>query len=197
LSLNLDADLLRQDVSIPPKISISYTRTKSGRLPSPNGRIQPSSLRESRKKAWKRILPSIPLVLRRYQPSSGRIKEYPTLAVSTQLPIVREELKADLYVPAAPGIVEGVARVIMSADPVIRNQGGRNFGRSWNLCGLDGRLQHHQGSRSRWRGALSHLLIMAREYGIPCVAGASKALRRSRPAANKSGWKPRVVYILK
>ncbi|MBW1800803.1 MAG: hypothetical protein JRJ85_08735 [Deltaproteobacteria bacterium] len=41
----------------------------------------------------------------------------PTLQVSTQLPVVREALKADLYgAGAAPGTVEGVARVIMSAD---------------------------------------------------------------------------------
>jgi len=52
----------------------------------------------------------------------------PTLQVSTQLPIVREELKADLYgVAAAPGAVEGIARVIMSTDNLIEVQPGEIF----------------------------------------------------------------------
>lgn len=47
------------------------------------------------------------------------LRRDPTVQVATQVPIVREELKADRYgAAAAPGVVEGTARLIMGADPL-------------------------------------------------------------------------------
>lgn len=59
------------------------------------------------------------------------LRSDPSLQVSTQVPIVREEIKADLYGAAeAPGVVEGRARVIMGADQLAEREEGAFW---WHL----------------------------------------------------------------
>jgi len=126
------------------------------------------------------------------------LRSDPTLQVSTQLPVVREELKADLYgAGAAPGIVEGIARVIMSADNLDEIKKGEvlvapGTSTAWTVA-----FNLIQGLITDGGGALSHPVIMAREYGIPCVAGCLEATQKI-----KNGQKVKVdgnlgvVYIL-
>lgn len=154
---------------------------------------------ERRKKAWEESLKIDP------QPFYGDISQAqsvlrsdPTLSVSTQVPIVREELKADLYgAAAAPGITEGIARVIMGADKLAEIKPGEilvapGTSAAWTVafCIIKGLI-------TDGGGALSHPVIMARENGIPCVAGCLEAT-----AKIKTGQRVRidgnlgVVYIL-
>jgi len=126
------------------------------------------------------------------------LRSDPTLQVSTQLPVVREELKADLYgAGAAPGTVEGIARVIMSADHLDKIKPGEILVAPGTSAAWTVAFNLIQGLVTDGGGALSHPVIMAREYGIPCVAGCLEATQKI-----KNGQKVRidgnlgVVYIL-
>jgi pyruvate, water dikinase len=165
----------------------------------PMGRVNLRPYVERRKKAWEESLKTDP------PPFYGDIsqaqsvlKSDPTLSVSTQIPIVREELKADLYgAAAAPGIIEGIARVIMGADRLAEIKPGEilvapGTSTAWTVA-----FSIIKGLITDGGGALSHPVIMARENGIPCVAGCLEAT-----AKIKTGQKVRVdgdrgvVYIL-
>jgi phosphohistidine swiveling domain-containing protein len=116
------------------------------------------------------------------------LRSDPTLSVSTQLPIVREELKADLYgAAAAPGYAEGTARVIMSSDYLAQVQPGDilvapGTSASWTVVFSVIKALVTDGG-----GALSHPVIMAREFGIPCVSGCVEGTQKI-----KTGQKIRV-----
>jgi phosphohistidine swiveling domain-containing protein len=107
------------------------------------------------------------------------LRSDPTLSVSTQLPIVREELKADLYgAAAAPGIAEGVARVIMSSEQLSEVQPGEilvapGTSASWTVV-----FSVIKGLVTDGGGALSHPVIMAREFGVPCVSGCVEGTKK-------------------
>jgi phosphohistidine swiveling domain-containing protein len=109
------------------------------------------------------------------------VRSDPTLSVSTQIPIVREEMKADLYgAAAAPGVVEGIARVIMSPDQLHQVQPGEivvapGTSASWTVV-----FSVIKGLVSDGGGALSHPVIMAREFGIPCVSGCVEGTQKIR-----------------
>jgi phosphohistidine swiveling domain-containing protein len=128
-----------------------------------------------------------------------RIAEDPMLATITGLPVVKPELKADLYAAASgPGVVEGVARVIMSEAQISEIQAGEILVTvattpGWNpIFGIIKGVVTDQG------GQLAHAVIVGREYGIPCVAGTQEATRKI-----KTGMRIRVdgdagaVYILR
>jgi len=165
----------------------------------PMGRVNLRPYVERRKKAWEESLKTDP------PPFYGDISQAqsvlrsdPTLSVSTQIPIVREELKADLYgAAAAPGITEGIARVIMGADKLAEIKPGEilvapGTSTAWTVA-----FSVIKGLITDGGGALSHPVIMARENGIPCVAGCLEAT-----AKIKTGQRVRVdgdrgvVYIL-
>jgi phosphohistidine swiveling domain-containing protein len=126
------------------------------------------------------------------------LRSDPTLQVSTQLPIVREELKADLYgAAAAPGVVEGIARVIMGAHQLPEL--------------IEGEILVAPGTSAAWTvafnliaglitdggGSLSHPVIMAREFGIPCVAGCLEGTQKIKTGQRvKIDGNLGVVYIL-
>jgi len=120
------------------------------------------------------------------------------LAIITGMPVVKPELKADLYAAAsAPGVVEGVARVIMSEAQMSEVQPGEILVTvattpGWNpIFGIIKGVVTDQG------GQLAHAVIVAREYGIPCVAGCQEAT-----AKIKTGMRIKVdgdagaVYIM-
>lgn len=116
------------------------------------------------------------------------LRSDPTLSVSTQLPIVREELKADLYGAAgAPGFVEGSARVILNFQDLGQLQPGEilvapGTSASWTVV-----FSVIKGLVTDGGGALSHPVIMAREFGVPCVSGTVEATQKI-----KTGQKIRV-----
>jgi len=127
-----------------------------------------------------------------------RIAEDPMLAIITGMPVVKPELKADLYAAAsAPGVTEGVARVIMSEAQMSEVQPGEILVTvattpGWNpIFGIIKGVVTDQG------GQLAHAVIVAREYGIPCVAGCQEAT-----AKIKTGMRIKVdgdagaVYIM-
>ena len=84
----------------------------------PMGKVKLHRYVKARKKEWEGYLKLTP---KPFYGNIGRVQEMmrkdSTISVSTSAPIVREELKADLYGAAsAPGVAEGVARVIMTED---------------------------------------------------------------------------------
>jgi len=165
----------------------------------PMGKINLRPYVEPRKAAWEKNVNLEPV------PFYGDItkaqdilKSDPTLSVSTQLPIVREELKADLYgAAAAPGTIEGVARVIMDPNQLSELKEGEilvapGTSAPWTVAfGIVGGLITDGG------GALSHPVIMSREYGLPCVAGCLEGTKKIKTGQRvKIDGDLGVVYIL-
>ncbi len=146
----------------------------------PMGKVNLRPYAERRKAEWQSTLDKEP------QPFYGDIslaqdilKSDPTLSVSTQVPIVREELKADLYgAAAAPGVAEGTARVIMSADELHTIEPGEILVAPGTSAAWTVAFSFIKGLISDGGGSLSHPVIMAREYGIPCVAGCVEGTKK-------------------
>jgi pyruvate,water dikinase len=165
----------------------------------PMGKVNLRAYVERRRKEWEQNIKTEP------KPFYGNIElagpmiaKDATISVSAQYPIVREELKADLYgAAAAPGLVEGIARVIMTVDKMAELKPGEilvapGTAAPWTPAfGIAGGVITDGG------GALSHPVIVAREYGIPCVAGCVEGTKKI-----KTGNRVRVdgdngvVYIL-
>ena len=165
----------------------------------PMGKVNLRPYVDRRKKAYEQILTREP------DPFYGDIEQAqailrsdPTLQVSTQVPIVREELKADLYGAAAsPGVVEGVAHVIMEPDQLTELKPGEilvapGTSAAWTVAfNLIGGLISDGG------GSLSHPVIMAREFGLPCVAGCVEGTQKIKTGQRvKLDGDQGVVYIL-
>ena len=111
---------------------------------------------------------------------------------------MREELRADLYgAAAAPGYAEGIARVVMSSEQLEEVQPGEilvapGTSASWTVV-----FSVIKGLISDGGGALSHPVIMAREFGIPCVAGCVKGTQKIKTGQRiKIDGNSGVVYIL-
>jgi phosphohistidine swiveling domain-containing protein len=148
----------------------------------PMGRINLRPYVERRKKLHKAYLEMEPVpFFGDISLAQSVLRSDPTLSVSTQLPIVREELKADLYGAAgAPGLVEGTARVILSFDQLSQLQPGEilvapGTSASWTVV-----FSVIKGLVTDGGGALSHPVIMAREFGIPCVSGCVEGTQKIR-----------------
>jgi len=155
---------------------------------------------ESRKKAWEKNLKIDP------QPFYGDpnqaqeiLRSDPTLSVCTQIPIVREEFKADLYgAAAAPGLAEGPARVIMTSDRLSELKPGEilvapGTSSAWTVA-----FSIIKGLITDGGGALSHPVIMAREYGIPCVAGCLEGTAKIRTGQRvRVDGNRGVVYVVR
>ena len=126
------------------------------------------------------------------------LRSDPTLQVSTQLPIVREELKADLYgAAAAPGVVEGIARVIMGADQLPQLKEGEILVAPGTSAAWTVAFNLIAGLITDGGGSLSHPVIMAREFGIPCVAGCLEGTQKIKTGQRvKIDGNLGVVYIL-
>jgi phosphohistidine swiveling domain-containing protein len=165
----------------------------------PMGKINLRPYVERRKKLHEQYLEMEPIpFFGDISQAQAVLRSDPTLSVSTQLPIVREELKADLYGAAgAPGYAEGPARVIMNSDHLAQVQPGEilvapGTSASWTVV-----FSVIKGLITDGGGALSHPVIMAREFGIPCVSGCVEGTKKI-----KTGQRIRVdgdqgvVYIL-
>jgi pyruvate,water dikinase len=126
------------------------------------------------------------------------LRSDPTLQVSTQVPIVREELKADLYgASAAPGVVEGTARVIMKADQLSELKEGEILVAPGTSAAWSVAFNMITGLITDGGGALSHPVIMAREFGLPCVSGCVEATQKIKTGQRvKIDGNLGVVYIL-
>jgi pyruvate,water dikinase len=138
-------------------------------------------------------------------PVLGNMERFGEIAVKDAVirtvaapPMVRPELKADLYgAGSAPGVVEGIARVVASEAELKNVQPGEILvapftSASWTyIFGVIAGVVTDSG------GSLVHAVIVGREYGIPAVAGTMEGTKKI-----KSGDRIRVdgdmatVYIL-
>ncbi len=101
----------------------------------------------------------------------------PGLRVFGPPPKVRPELKADLYgAGGAPGVIEGVARVALSLDQAKQEiQPGEILITRATMAPWTPLFGIVKGVVTDGGGALSHAVIVGREYGIPVVAGTREA----------------------
>lgn len=120
------------------------------------------------------------------------------LGEEAQHPIIREELKADLYGSAStPGRAEGTARVAMTVDALIDLEPGEILVAPGTTGAWTPAFNMIKGLICDGGGALSHPVIVAREYGIPCVVGTIEATSKI-----KTGQRVRIdgdraaVYVL-
>lgn len=166
----------------------------------PMGMVDLRPYVEPRKKAWEESHNIEPPV---FLGDADKVQEVisadPTLAVSaTQHPIVREELKADLYGSAStPGTTEGDARIIKTVEELINLKPGEILVAPGTTGSWTPAFNIISGLICDGGGALSHPVIVAREYGIPCVVGTMEATSKI-----KTGQRVRIdgdraaVYIL-
>jgi pyruvate,water dikinase len=164
------------------------------------GKVKLHRYVDIRKKEWEGYLKLTP------KPYYGKIelvqemlRKDSTISVSTSAPIVREELKADLYGAAsAPGVVEGVARIIITEDKLAEIQPGEILVAPGTSAPWTPAFEIIKGVITDGGGALCHAVIVAREYGIPAVTGCLEATKKI-----KTGDRVRVdgdlgvVYILR
>jgi pyruvate,water dikinase len=137
---------------------------------------------EKRKKDWEENLKKEP---KQFYGNIERVHEMimkdPSISVSVQAPIVRPELKADLYgSAAAPGIVEGIARVVMSESQLGEVQPGEILVAPGMSAPWTPVFEIISGAITDGGGATSHPVIVAREYRIPCVVGCLEATKKIR-----------------
>jgi phosphohistidine swiveling domain-containing protein len=152
-----------------------------------------------RKEEWRRnIALTPPMFVGNPGVLPDMFRKSAVLRVTVPSPIVKPELKADLYGTAsAPGVVEGIARVIMSQEQLREVQPGEVLVAPGTAAPWTPIYGVISGVVTEGGGALSHPVIVAREYGIPCVAGTIEGT-----AKIKTGMRIRVdgdngaVYIL-
>ncbi len=107
------------------------------------------------------------------------IRKDPVLTPAFAMPKVREELKADLYGGgSAPGIVEGTTRVIMTEKDLGELQPGEILVAPGTSAQWIPAFEIARGIVTDGGGALSHALIVAREYRLPAVTGCHEATRK-------------------
>lgn len=165
----------------------------------PMGRVSLRPYVERRKKAWQENLTIEP------PPFYGDINQAqdvlrsdPTLSAAAQLPTVREELKADLYgTAAAPGVVEGIARVIIEVDKITELKPGEILVAPGTSPAWTSAFSVISGIITDGGGMMSHALIIAREYGIPGVVGCLEGTTKIKTGQRvKIDGNLGVVYIL-
>ncbi len=166
----------------------------------PMGKVKLHSYVDRRKKEWEEYLKLTP------KPYYGNIelvqemvRKDSVITVSTSAPVVREGSDADLFGTAsAPGVVEGIARVIMIEEKLAEVQPGEILVAPGTSAPWTPVFEIIKGLITDGGGALAHAVIVAREYGIPAVIGCLEATKKI-----KTGDRVRVdgnfgvVYILK
>ncbi|MBW1613117.1 MAG: hypothetical protein JRJ57_03905 [Deltaproteobacteria bacterium] len=135
---------------------------------------------KSRRKEWEENLKKEPKPFYGDIERAGEmIMKDPSISVSVQAPVVRPELKADLYgAAAAPGVVEGVAHVVMNEKDLNKVQPGEILVAPGTSAPWTPVFEIISGVITDGGGATSHPVIVAREYGIPCVAGCVEATKK-------------------
>lgn len=127
--------------------------------------------------------------------SLNACKESGSLGILTQ---AKPELKVDLYGTASsPGVVEGLARVILSEDHLSEIQPGEILVAPATMPSWAPVFSKIEGVITDSGGLLSDAVIVGREYGLPAVFGTMEATKKI-----KTGQRIRVdgdrghVYIL-
>jgi phosphohistidine swiveling domain-containing protein len=123
----------------------------------------------------------------------------PILAIGIAFPIGNpEEMGATLVGGAgAPGVVEGLARVIMSVDEIGQIQPGEILvapATSPQWVTVFGIIK---GVVTDLGGPLAHTVLVAREYGMPCVVATMEATKKIRTGQRiKVDGNSLLVYLL-
>jgi pyruvate,water dikinase len=165
----------------------------------PMGKVKLHDYADRRKKEWEAYNKITP------KPFYGNIdmvqqmiKKDPVITVSTSVPIIREDIKADLYSAAsAPGVVEGLARVILTEDKLGEVRPGEILVAPGTSAQWTPVFEIVKGIVTDGGGALSHAVIVAREYGIPAVVGCLEATRKIKTGDRvKVDGDLGLVYIL-
>ena len=146
----------------------------------PMGRVKLQERVAARKAEWEGYLTVVPEMLVGDPAVMGLMtKKDPVMIAAFALPNVREDLKADLYGGgSAPGMVEGVARVIMTENELGELQPGEILVAPGTSSQWTPAFEIIKGIVTDGGGALSHAVIVAREYGIPAVTGCQQATRK-------------------
>ena len=146
----------------------------------PMGRVRLQGRVAARKKEWQGYLEAQPQMLLGDPAAMATVvRKDPVLSPAFALPKVREELKADLYGGgSAPGLAEGIARVIMTEAQLGELQPGEILVAPGTSSQWTPAFEIVKGIVTDGGGALSHACIMAREYGIPAVTGSQEATRK-------------------
>jgi pyruvate,water dikinase len=166
----------------------------------PMGRVNLRPYVNMRGEEWNSYFKIVP------KPFIGDITKFPDLArkdpiilFAAEPPKVKPELKADLYgCTSAPGVAEGIARVIVSDRDLGQVQPGEiliapSTNAAWvPVFGIISGLVTDAGS------SLCHAAIVSREYGIPAVVGTQEATRMIKTGDRiKLDGNMNAVYILK
>lgn len=146
----------------------------------PMGRVKLHERVAARKAEWEGYLSLAPEMLLGDPAVLGQMtKKDPVMIAAFALPKVREDVKADLYGGAsAPGVAEGVARVIMTENRLGELQPGEILVAPGTSSQWTPAFEIIKGIVTDGGGALSHAVIVAREYGIPAVTGCQEATRK-------------------
>lgn len=112
--------------------------------------------------------------------------------------VVREDIKADLYGSASTtGMVEGIARVVMSETELNNVHPGDILVAPATSAQWTPVFEMIKGIITDGGGAVSHALIVAREYGVPAVVGCQTATSKIKTGDKvKIDADMNVVYIL-
>ena len=146
----------------------------------PMGRVRLQSYVDARKTEWEGYLSVTPEMLLGNPAIMAQIaRRDPVISAAASVPNVREDFKADLYGSASvPGIAEGVARVIMTENELGELQAGEILVAPGTSAQWTPAFEIIKGLITDGGGALSHAVIVAREYGIPAVTGCQDATRK-------------------
>jgi phosphohistidine swiveling domain-containing protein len=164
----------------------------------PMGRVKLHRYVQTRKKEWEGYLKVTPEIFYGNPAFMGEMaRKDPVITAASAVPNVREELKADLYGGAsAPGIAEGVARIIMTENELGEIQPGEILVAPGTSAQWTPAFELIKGIVTDGGGALSHAVIQAREYGIPAVTGCQEATRKIKTGDKvKVDGDLRVVFI--
>ena len=101
------------------------------------------------------------------------------IRITSAPPTVKPELKADLYgASSVPGVVEGIARVIMAESEIDQVQPGEILVTPTTSVPWTPVFGIISAVITDFGGSLAHAAIMAREYKIPAVVGTLEGSRK-------------------
>jgi pyruvate,water dikinase len=146
----------------------------------PMDRVRLQGYVSSRKREWEGYLSVTPEMLLGNPAIMSEIaRRDPVISAAASVPKIRQDLKADLFGAASvPGVAEGVARVIMTEHELGDLQPGEILVAPGTSAQWTPAFEIAGGIVTDGGGALSHAVIVAREYRLPAVTGTQEATRK-------------------
>jgi pyruvate, water dikinase len=153
--------------------------------------------------AWSKEIP-VPIITNRTSPEEAfqmdisQWKDPIVKVIFGEMPEVKEALKADLYgLPVSSGVVEGVARVAITAEDLDEIKEGDILVAPFTASSWTPVFALIKGVVTDAGGALSHTAIVSREHGIPAVANVGEGTKRIQTGQRiRIDGNEGVVYIL-